>query len=101
LRTIVELTIVVVAVVGLTAVVITFARTGEASGPDKRTVIDPDDPDWLDVEAAASYLGVVTGFVLNLDARDAIPFFVMAESDRTDSSSYRFRRNELDDWTVG
>jgi hypothetical protein len=101
LRTIVELTIVVMAVLGLTWVVITFARTGEASGSNKRTVIDPDDPDWLDLDGAASYLGVETGFVLNLVARDAIPFYVMAERDRTDSPSYRFRRDELDDWTVG
>ena len=101
MRTLVELTVVVVAVLGLTAVVLSFTRTGEPSVSGKRAVIDPDDPDWLDVEAAATYLGVETGFILNLVDRDAIPFFVMAESDSADSSSYRFRRDELDDWTVG
>jgi len=101
LRTIIELTIVVVAVLGLTAVVLSFTRAGEPSVVAKRAVIDPDDPDWMDVEAAAAYLGVDPGFVLNLVDRDAIPFFVMAESDTADSRSYRFRRDELDAWTVG
>ncbi len=101
MRTLVELTIVVVAVLGLTWVVLTFTRAGEPKLSSKRAVIDPDDPDWLDVEAAASYLGVETGFILNLVDRDAIPFFVVAESDAADSSSYYFRREELDEWTVG
>jgi len=101
LRTLVELTIVVVAVLGLTWVVLTFTRAGEPSVSGKRAVIDPDDPDWLDVNGAASYLGVEPGFVLNLVDRDAIPFFVLAKSDSADSASYYFRREELDDWTVG
>ncbi len=100
MRTLVELTIVVVAVLGLTWVVLTFTRAGEPSVSGKRAVIDPDDPDWLDVNGAASYLGVEAGFVLNLVDRDAIPFFVL-QSDAADSSSYYFRREELDEWTVG
>ena len=90
-----------VAVLGLTWVVLTFTRAGEPKLNSKRAVIDPDDPDWLDVEAAASYLGVETGFILNLVDRDAIPFFVVLESGRADGSSYYFRREELDEWTVG
>ena len=101
MRTLVELSIVVVAVLGLTWVVLTFTRAGEPSVSGKRAVIDPDDPDWLDVNGAASYLGVEAGFVLNLVDRDAIPFFVLAESDGEASSSYYFRRDELDEWTVG
>jgi excisionase family DNA binding protein len=101
LRTLVELTIVVVAVVGFTAVVLTFTRAGEPAVAGKRAVIDPDDPDWLDVDEAASYLGVEAGFILNLVERDAIPFFVMTESDSAARSSYYFRREELDEWTVG
>ena len=101
MRTLVELTIVVVAVLGLTAVVLAFTKTGGPSVSEKRAVIDLDDPDWLDVDAAAAYLGVETGFVLNLIDRDAIPFFVLEGAESTAGSSYYFRRNELDAWTVG
>jgi excisionase family DNA binding protein len=101
LRTLVELTIVVVGVIGFTAVVLTLTRAGEPAVAGKRAVIDPDDPDWLDVDEAASYLGVEAGFILNLVERDAIPFFVMTESDSAARSSYYFRREELDEWTVG
>ncbi|MDX6587021.1 MAG: hypothetical protein QOI31_1494 [Solirubrobacterales bacterium] len=101
MRTLIELTIVVVGVIGFTALVLTLTRAGEPAVAGKRAVIDPDDPDWLDVEEAASYLDVETGFVLNLVARDAIPFFVMTEGDRAEGSSYYFRRDELDEWTVG
>ena len=101
MKTLVELTIVVVAVLGLTWVVLTFTRTGEPKLTDKRAVIDPDDPDWLDVNGAASYLGVEAGFILNLVDRDAIPFFVLADADSSASSNLRFRRDELDAWTVG
>jgi hypothetical protein len=101
LRTLVELTIVVVAVLGLTAVVLAFTRAGEPSVAGKRAVIDPDDPNWMDVEAAASHLGVEIGFILNLVDRDAIPFFVLEGNDSLKSSSVYFRRDELDDWTVG
>ena len=55
----------------------------------------------LDVDAAAAYLGVESSFVLNLVERDAIPFFVMTEGDSDNRSSYYFRRDELDEWTVG
>jgi hypothetical protein len=101
LRTLVELAIVVVGVIGFTAVVLTLTRAGEPSVTGKRAVVDPDDPDWLDVEAAAAYLGVESSFVLNLVERDAIPFFVMTEGDSAARSSYYFRRDELDEWTVG
>ncbi len=101
MRTLVELTIVVVAVLGLTAVALTFTRTGGSKLSEKRAIVDPDDPDWLDVDAAASYLGVETGFILNLVDRDAIPFFVLEGADSAAGSRYYFRRDELDAWTVG
>ena len=86
---------------GLTAVVLAFTRSGGPSVSEKRAVVDPDDPDWLNVEAAAAYLGVEAGFILNLVDRDAIPFFVLEGAESTAGSSYYFRRDELDAWTVG
>ena len=81
-----------------------FAFTGTAGRPSKnqeRTVQNPTDPDWLDLEAAAAYLDTDTDSLFNLVERGAIPYFVLADGNRREPASYFFRRDELDAWTVG
>ena len=81
-----------------------FAFTGGAGRPSKqqeRIVQVPTEPDWLDLEQAAAYLDTDTESVFALVERGGIPYFVLAEGNRTEPASYFFRRDELDAWTVG
>ena len=81
-----------------------FAFTGNAGRPrreQERTVEVPTEPDWLDLEQAAAYLDTDTDSLFNLVERGAIPYFVLSDGNRTEPSTYFFRRDELDAWTVG
>jgi hypothetical protein len=81
-----------------------FAFTGNAGRParkQERTVQTPTEPEWLDLEQAAAYLDSDTESIFTLVERGAIPYFVLAEGNRTEPASYFFRRDELDAWTVG
>jgi hypothetical protein len=100
MRTIVELLIVCVAVIGVSAAVLAFAR-GAGNPPHAgRTVADPDGPEWLSLEETAAYLAADSGYVLNLVSRDAIPYFVLESGNAAENSSLYFNREELDGWIV-
>jgi hypothetical protein len=81
-----------------------FAFTGNAGRPrreQERIVQAPTEPEWLDLEQAAAYLDSDPDTVFTLVERGAIPYFVLADGNRTEPASYFFRRDELEAWTVG
>ena len=87
-----------------TVLVLTGALSGVRREPLRtipRAELDPDDDEWLTVDQLATELGVRPGEIMNLVERRAIPCFLIAGSNRYDAESYRFQRDEIEDWTVG
>jgi excisionase family DNA binding protein len=69
-------------------------RVAQALRDDDR--VETSEPGYLDVRAAAEYLGVAPGRVRKLVGRNAIPYFQEAPGCRV-----TFARNDLDDWMAG
>lgn len=91
-----------IAVIAFAAVVIVLAGAGRRlERAPVRTVVEPEGEGWLTVEEVADELGVLPGDVASLAERDAIPFFVVAGGLRGRARDLRFRRDEIDAWTIG
>jgi excisionase family DNA binding protein len=91
-----------IAVIAFAACVIVFtgAFSGTRSEP-MRVAADPYDERWLSVSEVAGVLELSEEEVLDLVDRRAIPFFVAPGARRPSPEAYRFRREEIDDWTIG
>jgi excisionase family DNA binding protein len=59
------------------------------------------DDEWLTVDEVAELLEVRRTEVVELVERDAIPYFVISGGNPAQPSHLRFRRDEIDAWTIG
>jgi hypothetical protein len=74
---------------------------GERPVENPRLAEWPDDPRLLTVDQVAGVLETASADVMELVARNAIPFFVVAGFNRSNPEAYRFDRDEIDDWVIG
>jgi hypothetical protein len=97
-----QLFLVLLSCVMFILVVTTLVRAGRGSSlKGARVVHDPGGEAWLTLDEVAELLETERDNVLDLVDRDSIPFFVDARSGRAAGTIYWFRRDEIDDWTVG
>lgn len=91
-----------VAVLAFAATVLVLTGAGRRiQRSPARTVMEPFGDEWLTVGQVATLLDVPEDDVVELVDRDAIPFFVIAGGSRAHPADYRFRRDEIDAWTIG
>ena len=92
-----------IAVAAFAAVVFVLVNAGGHTAPQTvRTVLLPeDDGEWLTVEQAATVLELPPTEVVELVERDAIPFFLVRGGTLSNPEYLRFKRAELDAWTIG
>jgi hypothetical protein len=93
-----------VAAFAATVFVLTGALSGVRREPLRtipRAELDPESDEWLTTDQLADELHVRPGEIMNLVERRAVPFFLIAGANRYDPDSYRFQRDEIEDWTVG
>jgi Helix-turn-helix domain len=91
-----------VAVLAFAAVVLVLTGAGRRiQRTPARTVMEPFGDEWLTIGQVATLLEVPEHDVAGLVERDAIPFYVIAGGSRTHPADYRFRRDEIDAWTIG
>jgi excisionase family DNA binding protein len=91
-----------VAVLAFAATVLVLTGAGRRiQRSPARTVMEPFGDEWLTVSQVALLLEVPEDDVVGLVERDAIPFYVIAGGSRTHPADYRFRRDEIDAWTIG
>jgi excisionase family DNA binding protein len=99
----VDIVVAGIAVAAFAAVVFVLVNAGGHTAPQQvRTVLLPEEGgEWLTVEQAATVLEVPPTELLELVERDAIPFFVVRGGTIHRPEYLRFRRDELDAWTIG
>jgi excisionase family DNA binding protein len=91
-----------IAVVAFAAVVLVLTGAGRRlQRAPARTVADPAGDEWLTVDQVAELLAVRRAEVVELVERDAIPYFVISGGNPAQPSHLRFRRDEIDAWTIG
>jgi excisionase family DNA binding protein len=93
-----------IAVAAFAATVLVLTRAGGHTRPQSfRTVLLPeeDDPRWLTVQQVATLLELPPSEVVELVERDSIPFFVVRGGNLSNPEYLRFRRDEIDAWTIG
>jgi excisionase family DNA binding protein len=91
-----------VAVLAFAATVLVLTGAGRRiQRTPARTVMEPFGDEWLTIGQVATLLEVPEDDVVGLVERDAIPFYVIAGGSRTHPADYRFRRDEIDAWTIG
>jgi excisionase family DNA binding protein len=91
-----------VAVLAFAATVLVLTGAGRRmQRSPARTVLEPFGDEWLTIGQVATLLEVPEDDVVGLVERDAIPFYVIAGGSRTHPADYRFRRDEIDAWTIG
>jgi len=97
-----QLVLVFLSCVMFILVVSTLVRAGGRQSPkDARVVEDPGGEGWLTIDEVAALLETESDEILILVERGAIPFFVEPRSPRVAQTAYWFRRDEIEDWTVG
>jgi len=97
-----DLVVAGIAVAAFVACIVVF--TGAFSGTRRepmRVAADPDDERWMTVPEVASVLEIGEDEVMDLVDRRAIPFFVVPGARRPSPEAFRFRRDEIEDWTIG
>jgi hypothetical protein len=98
----VDLVVAGIAVVAFAATVFMLARAGARLGRGPaRSVADASAEEWMTPLEVAEMLDVPEADVLTLVERDAIPYYVLSTGGRGRPSEYRFRRHEIEAWTIG
>ncbi len=93
-----------VAVVAFAATIYVLVGIGGRTHPQQpRTTLlpDPEDPDWLTVQDVATILERPPSEVVELVDRDSIPFYLVRGGRLSEPEYLRFRRDEIEDWTIG
>ena len=91
-----------IAVVAFIAVIVVFtgALTDRRREP-MRVAADPYDERWMTVGEVARELEIPESTVMDLVDRREVPFFVVPGARRPSPEAYRFRRDEIEEWTIG
>ena len=103
-----------IAVVAFAATVFVLAGIGGRTRPQQpRTVLLPEERpegngttpatghEWLTVQQVATLLELPPSEVIELVDRDAIPFFLVRGGRLSEPEHLRFRRDEIEEWTIG
>jgi hypothetical protein len=91
-----------IAVLAFAATVLVLTGAGRRlQRTPARTVMEPFGDEWMKVGEVATLLDVPEADVIGLVERDAIPFFLVVGGNRAQPGDYRFRRDEIEAWTVG
>ena len=61
----------------------------------------PTGHEWLTVQQVATLLELPPSEVVELVDRDAIPFYLVRGGRLSEPEYLRFRRDEIDAWTIG
>jgi excisionase family DNA binding protein len=100
----VDIVVAGIAVMAFAATVLVLTRAGSHTRPQQvRTVLLPeeDDEQWLTVQQVATLLELPPSEVVELVDRDAIPFYVIRGGTLSQPEYLRFKRDEIDAWTIG
>ncbi len=92
-----------IAVVAFAATVFVLAgAAGRVRADSVRTVLLPEEgSEWLTVSELAAELDVSQGEIGALVERGDVPFFLVRGGDLSKPEYWRFRRDEIDAWTIG
>ena len=103
-----------VAVIAFAATVFVLAGMGGRTRPQQpRTVLLPGEGpegngtapaagnEWLTVQQVATLLELPPSEIVELVDRDAIPFWLVRGGRLSEPEHLRFRRDEIDEWTIG
>ena len=82
-------------------VLVLVGVANRAQRAPSRTVVDVDGDDWLTTDQVAELLAVSPAEVIAQVERDAIPHFILVGDPRSAPAAYRFRRDEIEAWTIG
>lgn len=110
-----EIVVAGIAVIAFAATVFVLANVGGRTRPrEARTVLLPDSAgpegngtppadghEWLTVQEVATLLELPPSEVIELVERDAIPFWLVRGGRLSEPEHLRFRRDEIDEWTIG
>jgi hypothetical protein len=100
----VDIVVAGIAVVAFAATVLVLVgAANRAQRAPSRTVgeIDVDGDGWLTTDQVAELLAVSPAEVMAQVERDAIPHFIVVGGARSEPAAYRFRRDEIEAWTIG
>jgi Helix-turn-helix domain len=111
----VDIVVAGIAVVAFAATIFVLAGIGGRTRPQQpRTVLLPDDSgqegngttpatghEWLTVQQVATMLELPPSEVIELVDRDAIPFYLVRGGRLSEPEYLRFRRDEIEEWTIG
>jgi excisionase family DNA binding protein len=91
-----------VAVIAFAATIFVLANVGgRTQVRQARTVLLPEGEEWLTVQQVATLLELPPSEVIDLVDRDAIPFWLVSGGRLSEPEYLRFRRDEIDAWTIG
>ena len=93
-----------IAVMAFAATVFVLTQAGGHTRPQQvRTILlpEPEDEQWLTVQQVATLLELPPSEIVELVDRDAIPFYVIRGGTLTQPEYLRFKRDEIDAWTIG
>ena len=91
-----------VAVVAFAATVFVLAGAGGRTRPRQpRTILLPEGEEWLDVQQVATLLELPPSEIVELVNNDSIPFWLVTGGRLSEPEYLRFRRDEIDAWTIG
>jgi excisionase family DNA binding protein len=100
----VDIVVAGVAVIAFAATVFVLANVGgHTRTRQARTILlpDPDDPTWMTVQQVATLLELPPSEVVELAHSDAIPFWLVRGGRLSEPEYLRFRRDEIEAWTIG
>jgi hypothetical protein len=98
----VDIVVAAIAVAAFAATVFVVARAAaDVQRGRPRSVADATGEEWLTVDQVAGLLDVSPTEVIDLAERDAIPYYLIAAGSRSRPEDYRFRRAEIEAWTIG
>jgi excisionase family DNA binding protein len=89
-----------VAAFAATVFVLAFALSNLQRGRP-RSVEDTTGEGWMTVDEVAELLDVSPAEVVALAERDAIPYYLVSAGRPSDPRDLRFRRTEIEAWTIG
>ena len=92
-----------IAVAAFAVTVYVLVGAGAHTRPQQVRIVPLPDENggWLGVQQVATMLEIAPSEVVELVERDAIPFFVVQGGRLEDPAYLRFRRSEIDGWTIG
>ena len=97
-----EIVVAGIAVMAFAATVFVLAGAAGRRRPDTvRTVPVAEGDEWLGVDELAAELDVSTGEIGALVERGDVPFFLVGGGELSKPEHWRFRRDEIDAWTIG